>query len=395
MASDTDAAPPAAEPAFAYKKPALSNAAKIVISVLLGILVVFALFAIIGKSGTNKRIDIYNRLVTMAAKDDAKEVPVNKEELQVLIDAAVDVGANQQRDVIYKALWLAKATDSTDVDLAITYAAIKPVMAEDIRVIIIRDVLRKRKNPVVVPVLMDFIRTANNPSSAIAAIQACRFMATDKDFPKFIDIIVTNSNLSIRQEAEANAGEILKKSPNRESLGEAICAALATVTEAEVKYALIRLVGPAGGARAAGIVTKALASADKKEQLSGVNAIGAWPDDSMFATFIKQLDACTDVQLRAHIFDAGLRFLANVDGKRPASANAELWKVFASSAKNPEEQDKIIRQLATKETGEWAIAIIKNFVTTSKEDKVIDLGEKAIDHMQTRAARNNQSSDDK
>jgi serine/threonine protein kinase len=393
-ASDDPAAAGAAAPGM-YKKPVLSNAAKVVIAALLGIMVVFLILAIAGKSGTNKRTEIYNRLLTTAARDDVKELPVNKEELQVLLDAAVDVGANKQRDVIYKALWLAKATDSTDVDLSIAQVATKQVMAEDIRVIIIRDVLRKRKNPVVVPVLMDYIRTANNTSSAIAAIQACRFMATDKDFPKFIELIATHSNPSIRQEAEANAGEILKKSPNRESLGESICTALSTATEAEVKYSLTRLLGCAGGAKAAGLVTKALASSDKKEQLAAVNALGAWADDSMFATYIKQLDSVTDVQLRAHVFDAGLRFLANpnADGKRTSANSAEYWKMLANSAKTREDQEKIIRQLANKETADWAIAIIKGFVDSSKEDHVIDLGEKAIDHMRSSAKRENTGAD--
>ena len=182
----------------------------------------FVAFLIVGKSGVNKRTQMYNEMVQLAGRDDCKEVPVNKERLQVLIDAAVDVGANQQRDTIYKALFLAKSTDSTDVDLMIAEVATKQMMSSDIREVLIRDVLRKRKNPVVVPVLMAYCRSTNDSRAAINSIQACRFMATDNDLPKFLDIVIYNNNANIRKVAEETASEILKKSVNRESLGATI-----------------------------------------------------------------------------------------------------------------------------------------------------------------------------
>lgn len=367
------------------RKPGLSNGAKVAVAVVLGLLVVLAAFFVIGKGGTNKRVEIYNRLVAIAAKDDAKEVPVNKSELQVLIDAATDTGSNQQRQTVYKALWLAKGTDGTDVDVTIAEIATKQPMADDVREVLIRDVLRKRKNPAVVPILMEFCRSTGDTRAAIAAIQSCRFMATDKEFPKYVEIVEFNTNSSIRQAAEENIGEILKKAPNREELGSKIVSAQAGAVNDEVKYALTRLLGPAGGKQAAEAVKKSLAAEDKKEQLAAAVALGTWADDSMFESLMEHLEKVEDEQLRARTFDAAFRFLTLPDRKREADVSEDYWKMLARAAKTQDEQMKIIRGLANNETDDWAVVVVEYFVDEAKNDNVIDLAEKALERMRARA----------
>ena len=369
----------------AYKKPMLSTGAKVAIAAVLGLLVVFLGLAVFGKSGSNKRTEIYNRLVEVAAKEDAKEVPVNKAELDILMNAAVDVGANMQRQTVYKALWLAKATDGTDVDLTIAEFATKQLMPDDVREVLIRDVLRKRKNPVVVPALMDFCRSTSDTRAAIAAIQACRFMSTDKEFPKYVEIVEFNNNSSIRQAAEENIGEILRKSAARETIGQRIVSAQAGAVNDEVKYSLTRLLGYVGGDKAAEVVKKSLASEDKKEQLAAAVALGSWADDTMFEALIEYMEKVTDEQLRSRVFDAGFRFLSIADRKRENEVNEDFWKMLAKSAKTRDEQMKIIRGLANNETDDWAVSVIEFFVDESQDDAVIDLAEKALDRMRERA----------
>ena len=387
------AAQPAAPPS--YKKPLLSAGAKVAIAAVLGLLVLIAILFVVGKSGTNKDTEIYNRLVAIAAKDDAKEVPVNKDELQVLLNAAVDVGANMQRQAVYKSLFLAKATDGTDVDATIAEFATKRMMADDIRQAIIRDVLRKRKNPAVVPALLDFCRSTDNTGAAIDAIQACRFMSTDKEFPKYVEIVEYNSNSAIRQAAEENVGEILRKSTNRETLGQKIISAQATAVNDEVKYSLTRLLGYAGGAKAAEVVKKSLQSEVKNEQLAAAKALGTWADDTMFETLIEFMGKVTDEQLLSRVFDAAYGFLILPDRKREADISEDYWKMLAKAAKTPEQEMKVIRGLANNETDEWAVSVIEYFVDESKNDNVKDLAEKAIDRIQSRARAKNPDADKK
>jgi hypothetical protein len=314
--------------------------------------------------------------------------------LQVLIDAATDTGSNQQRQTVYKALWLAKSTDGTDVDVTIAEIATKQAMADDVREVLIRDVLRKRKNPAVVPILMEFCRSTGDTRAAISAIQACRFMATDKEFPKYVEIIEFNSNASIRQAAEENIGEILKKAPNREELATRIISAQSSAVNDEVKYALTRLLGPAGGKAAAEAVKKSLAADDKKEQLAAAVALGTWADDSMFETLMEHLEKVEDEQLRARTFDAGFRFLTLPDRKREEDISEDYWKMLARAAKNADEQMKIIRGLANNETDDWAVVVVEYFVDESKHDSVIDLAEKALDRMRSRANEKGGGKDD-
>ena len=370
----------------------MSNGIKVAIAVVLALLVVLLVMAIVGKMSANKDQDTYNRLVKLAAEEDAKDiplgqkkVPVTKDELAVLLNAAVDVGANQARVTVLHALWWANATDGTNVDAAITEFATKRMMADDIRVSLIRDVLSKRKNPAVVPVLMEFCRSTNDTNAAIAAIQACRFMASDAEFPKYLDIVGFNPNPNIRQAAEENVVEILRKSANHEALGSKVSSALAGATTDEAKYALTRLLGPAGGPKATEIVKKALTSPDKKEQLAAAVALGTWADDSMFKTLMDFLEPLSDEQLRPRVFDAGFRFLTLPDRKRSPEANEDFWKLLARNAKLRAEQEKVIRGLANNETDEWAVSIVEYFVAESKDDNVIDLAEKALDRMRERA----------
>ena len=364
------------------------------ISKYLAVLVLLLVSAMVGKSDSDKQNERYNKLVAIAAKDNAKEVPVSKAELDVLLNAAVAVDSNNQRGTVYKALWLARSTDGTDVDATIAEFAIKRPMADDIREVLIRDVLRKRKNPSVVPVLMEFCKSTGDTRAAIAAIQACRFMATDKEFPQYVDIVEYNTNSSIRQAAEENIGEILKKAPNHEELGETIISAQANAVNGEIKYCLTRLLGPVGGAKAAEVVKKSLASDDKKEQLAAAAALGIWADDTMFETLIDHLYDIDDELLRARTFDAAFRFLTLPDRKRDADTSEDFWKMLARCAKNPEEKMKIIRGLANNETDEWAFMMVGYFVDEGKSDAVKDLAAKALDRMRFRAEEKG-SSDDK
>jgi serine/threonine protein kinase len=369
----------------AHKKPLLSAGAKVAIAAVLGLLVLIGILFVVGKSGTNKDTEIYNRLVALAAKDDAKEVPVTKDELDVLLNAVVDVGANMQRQTVYKALFLAKATDGTDVDSVIAEFATKQMMPDDTREALIRDLLRKRKNPVVIPTLLEFCRSTGDTRAAIAAIEACRFMATDKEFSKYVEIVEYSTNSAIRQAAEANIGEILKKSPNRETLGQKIISAQATAVNDEVKYSLTRLLGPAGGAKAAEVVKKSLESENKIEQLAAAKALGAWADDTMFETLIEFIGKVTDDELLDRVFDAGYDFL-NIEGrKREPDVSEDYWKMLAKAAKTPKQEMKIVLGLANNETDDWAVSVIEYFVDNSDDDKVKDKAEGAIDRIQSRA----------
>jgi serine/threonine protein kinase len=367
------------------QKAGMSASAKGAIAAILAIVVVIFAVVLINRSSRNRETNRYNELIALAAKEGATEVPVNSNDLDIFLNAASDVGANEQRQTIYTALFLAKATDGTDIDARIAEFATKQPMQPDVREVIIRDVLRKRANPKVVPTLLAYARTTSDTKAAIAALQACRFMATDDQFGEFLDVIKFTPEAAIRQAAEENAAEIIKKSTNREELGNRLAAAYEAAVNDDLRHSLIRLLGRTSGEKAEEIVKKALAAPDKKDQLAAILSLGTWSDDTMFETLMEHLEEQEDEQMRARAFDSGFRFLTDADRKMEEDISEDFWKMLARNAKIRSEQEKVIRGLANNETADWAISVIEYFVDEADDDEVIDLAEKALDRMRERA----------
>ena len=188
---------------------------------------------------------------------------------------------------------------------------------------------------------------AGHAPAPVAAIQACRTITAEKDFAKLIDIVDVTSNPDIRQAAEDSAADMLKKSVNRQSLGSKVSTSLTTASTADVKYALIRLLGCAGGVKAADTVKTALAASDKKEQLAAAMALASWPDDAMFETLIAYLDTLTDAQARAPVFNACVTFVANPDRTRSPEISVKFWNLLKASSKSPVEQAQVERARAS------------------------------------------------
>ena len=237
------------------------------------------------------------------------------------------------------------------MDAAIVSFVVNQFKTTDVCDMELLEVLRQRKNPAVVPPLLEFCRTTGNSKAAIAAIKTSSGIVAEVDFPKFIDIIELTSHAGIRQAAEESAAEFLKKSINRQSLGNKVTASLTKAYDTDAKYSLIRLLGCAGGVKAGDMLKKALISADERERFAAVAALGCWPDDSLFETLINQLDAVTDERSRALVFDACIKFLANPDRTRSADISDKFWKLLVSKAKSPAEQDKIARGRTAKVPG--------------------------------------------
>ena len=86
---------------------------------MLGLLVVILAGVALKRSGDNAEAKEYNEMIQAAAKDDSTEVPVNAHKLEILLRNASSVASSTDRYAIYKALYLAKATDGTDIDARI------------------------------------------------------------------------------------------------------------------------------------------------------------------------------------------------------------------------------------------------------------------------------------
>ncbi len=373
---------PPVTPVVPQGKRKLSTAAKTMIAAVLGILVVLLVWMLINRSAQNSRTRQYNLMITEAAKGDATEVPVNKIQLEILLEAAANTGVVEQRQTIYKALLLSKATDGTDIDGRIAEFATKREMLPDVREILIRDVLRMRKNPAVVPTLMAFARSTTDTRAAVAALQAVRFMAGDEQFDSFLEVVMSSRQPEVRKAAEDTLAEIIRKSQNRGGLTVKISTAYENSVDSEARHALLRLLGRCGGPKALGVIKNALESTDAGDQTAAVVALGSSTDDSAFTMLTEFLAATTDLAFRQRVFDSALRFMSDPAATRKPAAVQEHWTKLHAQAKTRNEVMKIIQSLANFDD-DWAFKLVEGY-TEFDDAAVADRAEKALDWMKER-----------
>lgn len=369
---------------FVPVKKGLGNGAKAAIAAVLGVIVIIVGFMIATKSGQGKATEKYNRIVKEAADPAAKEVMVNREELDILLASVINPGSNTQRETIYKALYLAKASDGTDIDDVIVEAATRTEMNSSIRQALLARVVGQRKNPAVVPKLLNFARNTNDVAGARAALEAVTTLGGDDHFPELLDVIQFTGDAGVRQAAEASAGNIISKSAKRAEFATTLATAYAGATNDDTRHALLRLLGRAGGDQAGEIVKKALTDGKDLDKLNAVLSLQQWADDSMFSTLTDFVGETKDENLRGRAFKGALGFLMDKTRKRSDEENQDFWQNLASNAKTSAEQLSIIRGLANAESTDWAMSVVEYFIDASDSDEVQDLADKAISRMRER-----------
>ena len=373
---------PAAPPAPPAKRK-LSNAAKVMIAIVMALLVILLGWILIERSAKNARTRLYNEMIAAAAKGDAVDVPVNAVKLDILLESAANTGVVEHRQTIYKALALAKATDGTDVDARIAAFATGREMLPEVREILIRDVLRMRKNPAVVPTLMEYARRATTDSrSAVATLQAVRFMAGDEQFDQFLETLTTSPQPEVRKAAEDTLSEIIKRSKNRDALATKIAATYENTVEENNRLALLRLIGRSGGPKALDLVKKALDSTEAKDKVAAITALGFWGDDSAFPLLAGFLASAQDEALRSRAYDSAMRFVSEPSVTGDPARAQRLWTELAAQARTRADQDRLIRGLTNFED-DWAVKLVEGY-KNSEDDKIADLAIRALDHMAER-----------
>jgi serine/threonine protein kinase len=363
-------------------KRKVSNAAKTTIAAILGLLVVLFGWMILDRSGKNKITQLYNQMITEAAKGDATEVSVTAHKLQILLDAAANTGANEQRQTIYKALFLAKAIDGTDVDGKIAEFATGREMLPDVREVLIRDVLRMRKNPSVVPTLMNYARSTSDVRSAVSAIQAVRFMAGEEQFEPFLDVLQTTTQEEVRKATEDTMAEIIKKSAAKDRLAAKIAPAYDASINENVRHSILRLLGRCGGDKPLEIIKKALASDDLNLKFAALTSLGAWGDDGGFATLTGFLTSSQDEKLRGKAFEAALKFVSDPTRTHTPAGDQQQWTELNQLARTRAEQESVIRGLYNFDE-DWSLKLLTNY-SKSDDDRIVDLSQKAIEQVTER-----------
>jgi serine/threonine protein kinase len=229
--------------AFQEKKPfKLGKNAKIGIGVAAGILLLILGLFLMKLAGAKRDSQMLADLVAQAENASTTEVKVDQKSLRLLLEAMIRSESSSQLQGIGKALTLAKASDATDVDARIAdFATKRPELPPEAKEILISEVLRTRNNPVIMPAMLQFAASSGDPALVVAALQSVRDMAGDAQFDTFLKLIETTNNNLIRDAAEQNIVEILKKTGDLKSLNAQLKAAQESSVKQDIQKTLQRL----------------------------------------------------------------------------------------------------------------------------------------------------------
>ncbi|MFI2793943.1 serine/threonine-protein kinase [Haloferula sp. A504] len=368
------------------KKKGLGSGAKVTIAVMLSIVVVILGWVVLSTMSSNKINKRYNELVAIAAEPSAKELPVSSGDLEILLNS-VRAGSNSSRETVYKALAIAKAKGSTDVDARIAEFATTEVLPDEIRVSLLERVLRRRASTSTLPVLMKFARETDNDRSAAAALTAVAAIGGEDQIDEFLELIQFTSSDRIRIEAEKATASALERSDNRAKYGPILVTAAENAVSDDTRRTMLRLLGFTGSDVALEKIMAALKGDDRLDTLAALQAAQNWPDDSMFEELVAFLETQTDELIRRKTFEGALAMLTD---RERAAARDELdsedyWKMLARNAKTEREQFNVISGLARTEWADWALSVVEYFVDEAESDNVIDQAERALLKMRERA----------
>ncbi|MBC8128322.1 MAG: hypothetical protein H8M99_14370 [Gloeobacteraceae cyanobacterium ES-bin-144] len=233
------------QPSPPEKKPKkLSKSAKI------GIITVISIFALVlggfifklvqQKSAANKTAE----LIALAEKDDTKEIPISGSTLNILLKAAAASDSSNELLKMAKLLTLATATDVTDIDSRIADFVIQnPGLPTATKELLVGNVLRNRANPSILPKMLEFSSSTEDPKLIAAALQSIRKISGDEQFGRFLKLLETSEDNQVRDAAEANMVEVIKKSKNIEALANMLKSSQESTSKGDVQKAIKRLLG--------------------------------------------------------------------------------------------------------------------------------------------------------
>lgn len=369
----------AANAAIPRRKAGVSTALKGMIATVLVILILIVGWVLLERMGSNRDAETLDKLITKAVQANTSELPVTRDELNILLGSAANVSFNKHRSSIYKALLLARSSDGTDIDGTIVDFVTGREMLADVKETLIKDVLRMRKNPAILPKLLTYASSTTDAQAATWAIKAIRFMAEDRHFDPLLKIMQNHSNAEVRRAAEETMTEIIRKSNAKGKLANTLSLQYTTALNQEIRHSLLRLMGVCGGENSLTTVRAILVGTDKEQTIAAIIALGSWGDETGFPVLVDYLKESRDPAMRARAFDSAQKYLGQIIDN---PNEEQQWNMLSNQAKTREEQMKILQGVANLE-GEWPLKIVQAYMK-SDDDQITQKATRALDYMQDR-----------
>ncbi|MGC4014483.1 MAG: hypothetical protein QM755_08220 [Luteolibacter sp.] len=194
-----------------------------------------------------KKTKALQSLIDTAADPAAKDLPVSASQLKSLLDSLKIPRQLAQYAPTMRAIRLAKATDSTNVDVKIAEFGTTADIPSDVRQMLFRDVVRRRDKRDGAPILIQYARSTKEASSADAALNGIKTVANDDDFKPLLETVESASTPQVRQSAADVAGDVARRSSNRAMLRGMVEQSLSGSVSDDVRGLLLGIKTAASG----------------------------------------------------------------------------------------------------------------------------------------------------
>lgn len=262
---------------------------------------------------------VYDNIVALAGDKKVTEVPMNADELQIVLDRIAASPANAVITAPLKALELAKSTDGTNIDTAVATFATTAEMPGEIRQKILKEVIEARHSPKSIPIIKAYAKRTGQGKDILARLEQINGLQPAPE-PSPSKVAVPSDPSPKPAPAPTST---LTMTPNASS-------------EAETKAVIAILKGN-----------------DEARKSNAIAALGRSMQSSTQVTLLNLLADQSLSDLRPQIIAAAIAYDSHPSRVSSENYSRQAWKQLLWALKDYEEKEPVI--LALKDINkQWA-----------------------------------------
>ena len=284
---------------------------------------------------------IYDNIVALAGDKKVTEIPMNAEELQILLDRIAASPANAVITAQLKALALAKSTDGTNIDTVVAKFATTAGMPDDIRQKILKDVIETRHSAKAIPIIKAYATKTGKGKDTLARLEQINGLQPAPDeTPEKVTTKVT-----------PNPAPAPKPTPPPSPKAPA------------------PNVSATPGMKA---IKAILEGNDEARKADAIAALGRSADNSTQLTFLNLLDDQSLSVLRPQIIAASITYNSHPSRIKNENYSRQAWKQILWRLKNYEEKEPVILSLKDVEN-QWVTDLLEEYANLKTAPKLASL----------------------
>jgi serine/threonine protein kinase len=288
---------------------------------------------------------IYDNIVALAGDKKVTEIPMNADELQILLDRIAASPANAVITAQLKALTLAKSTDGTNIDTVVAKFATTAGMPDDIRQKILKDVIETRHSAAAIPIIKAYAAKTGKGKDTLVRLEQINGVRPAPDqTPEKVTAKVT-----------ANPAPAPKPAPKPTPPPSTKMPAPNASATSEMKAIMAILKGN-----------------DEARKADAITALARSADNSTQLTFLNLLDDQSLSALRPQIIAAFIAYNSHPSRVKNENYSRQAWKQMLWRLKNYEEKEPALLALKDMEN-QWVTDLLQEYANLKTAPKLSSL----------------------